>query len=80
MGLVDSFGGLEQAINKAAELAKLKKYDVVLYPEEKRFIDKVFESLGNVSMVPGWMKALLLKTPDRLESVYFARLPFDVSM
>lgn len=80
VGLVDSFGGLEQAINKAAELAKLKKYDVVLYPEEKRFIDKVFESLGNVSMVPGWMKALLLKTPDRLESVYFARLPFDVSM
>ncbi len=77
LGLVDEMGSLDDAILKAAELAKLEDYDVVLYPDEKRWIDKVFESLGDVWFVPSWLQKILLKAPTT--EIYWARWPFDVS-
>lgn len=78
IGLVDDFGTLEKAIKKAAELAKIKSYDVVLYPREKKFIDKILESLGEVSILPSWVKMIFLKKSNKLESIYYTRLPYEI--
>ena len=77
IGLVDEMGSLDQAIAKAAELSGLKNYDVILYPDEKRWIDKIFDSLGGVSWMPSWLQRLV-KAPQNQE-VYWARWPYDVS-
>ncbi|MBY0385112.1 signal peptide peptidase SppA [bacterium] len=76
IGLVDEMGSLDQAIAKAAELSGLKNYDVVLYPDEKRWIDKIFDSLGDVSFIPSWLQKLA-KVPQNQE-IYWARWPYDV--
>lgn len=41
--LVDELGGLDKAIAKAAQLAKLKKYHAEDYPEQKSFIDQLLD-------------------------------------
>lgn len=76
IGLVDEMGSLDEAIAKAAELSGLKNYDVVLYPDEKRWIDKIFDSLGDVSFIPSWLQKLV-KAPQNQE-IYWARWPYDV--
>ena len=38
-GLVDELGGLDKAIDAAADLAELKKYDIVTYREPKTFAE-----------------------------------------
>ena len=40
--LVDWLGGLQDAIDCAARMAKLKEYRLREYPESKGFFDKVF--------------------------------------
>jgi protease IV len=79
VGLIDAFGGLEQAIQKTAELAKLKDFDVVLYPQEKKIFDRFFESLGGVSLLPEWIKVLFHRQTRQFESIYFTRMPYDYS-
>lgn len=79
IGLVDEHGTLETAIQKAAQLAKLKKYEVVLYPREKKFIDKIFESLGEVSILPSWVKMIFLKKKNKMDSIYYTRLPYELN-
>lgn len=39
IGLVDRFGNLQDAINAAAKLAKLKEYSLRQYPESKSWLD-----------------------------------------
>lgn len=80
IGLIDDFGSLETAIQKAAELAKLDDYSVEIYPKEKKFIDKIFESLGEVSILPTWVKQIFLKSPHKFESIYYTRIPYDYSI
>lgn len=80
IGLIDDFGSLETAIQKAAELAKLDDYSVEIYPKEKKFIDKIFESLGEVSILPAWVKQIFLKSPHKFESIYYTRIPYDYSI
>lgn len=41
--LVDGLGGLDKAVAKAAQLAKLKEYHAVGYPAEKSFFEKMME-------------------------------------
>jgi protease IV len=43
-GLVDEIGGLHAAISEAKELAGLDKYDIVTYPENKTFSEKIFSA------------------------------------
>lgn len=80
IGLIDDYGTLETAIKKAAELAQVKSYDVSLYPREKKFLDTLFESLGDVSFVPSWIKAVFMKNPNKIDSIYYTRLPYDVQL
>ena len=46
IGLIDEFGGLTQAVNVAAEMAKLKSYRLMSLPEQKdpyqQIIDEIF--------------------------------------
>lgn len=79
IGLVDGMGSLEDAISKAAELAKLKKYEVVVYPEEKKFIDKILRSLGGVMTLPTWLR-VLTKTQGPHDEIIYAELPYKLEM
>ncbi|MEE4211331.1 MAG: signal peptide peptidase SppA [Parvularcula sp.] len=45
LGLVDEFGGLEDALVQAAELAGMEDYDVWMAPEEKSQFEQFLESL-----------------------------------
>lgn len=40
--LVDGLGGLDKAVEKAAQLAKLKKYHTINYPEPQSFLSQLF--------------------------------------
>lgn len=84
IGLVDSLGGLQEAITAAAELAKIEKYNLVDYPK----YDKDFESMlfGAFSQA----QAKLLQHPfekytsefielSRLEGIQ-TRLPYSIKM
>ena len=42
IGLVDRFGGIEDAVKSAAAMAKLQQYRVVEYPEPLSFFDRLF--------------------------------------
>lgn len=42
IGLVDKLGSLDDAIAKAAELAKVSNYKLVYYPQQKSFFEKLF--------------------------------------
>lgn len=79
IGLVDELGSLDDAIKKAASLAQLKDYDVVLYPDEKRWIDRVFDSLGGVSWMPSWLKTWWNKiSAPKNDDIFWTRMPFDI--
>ena len=47
LGLVDKIGTLEDAIQHAAEQAKLKDYEVRVYPEPKNFMEVLLEELSD---------------------------------
>lgn len=42
IGLVDKLGSLDDAIAKAAQLAKVSNYKLVYYPQQKSFFEKLF--------------------------------------
>lgn len=47
IGLVDELGGLEKAIEAAAEMADLDDYEIVPYPEPKNKIMQMIEALAS---------------------------------
>jgi len=47
LGLVDCFGGLNEAVNIAAYMAKLKDYRIVSLPEQKEAFQQLIENLKN---------------------------------
>jgi len=49
-GLVDTIGGLDEAIAYAALKANLKNYRLKEYPEEKSLAEKIAESFGDIKM------------------------------
>ncbi|MBY0314509.1 MAG: signal peptide peptidase SppA [Bdellovibrionales bacterium] len=77
IGLVDEMGSLNQAILKAAELAKLKDYDVVVYPDQKKFLDRFLESFGEAWMPP-FVKQMWSWAHKNKESNIYARLLFNL--
>ncbi|WP_149450516.1 signal peptide peptidase SppA [Escherichia albertii] len=67
-GLVDSLGDFDDAVAKAAELAKLKQRHLEYYVDEPTFFDKVMDNMsGSVrAMLPETFQAML---PAPLASV-----------
>lgn len=51
IGLVDELGGLDYAIEKAAEKAGLENYRLVEYPSRKDFFTQIMEGFGQVQEV-----------------------------
>ncbi len=47
-GLIDEFGGLQEAINKAAALAELETYRLKEYPIRKDFLTQLLEDFGGI--------------------------------
>lgn len=83
--LVDELGGLDKAVAKAAQLAKIDKYHAVDYPEPKDFISQLLDdsdkkasyldeqmklSLGNM-----YEPVMLIRTVNCLNPLQ-ARLPY----
>ncbi|EAR8795976.1 signal peptide peptidase SppA [Salmonella enterica] len=60
-GLVDSLGDFDDAVAKAAELAKLKQWHLDYYQDEPRVLDMVMDSMtGSVrAMLPEAIQAML---------------------
>ena len=84
IGLVDSLGGLNEAIASAAELAKLKKYNLVDYPKFDDDLESIL--LGAFSKV----KSKVLQHPlekytseftelSKLEGIQ-TRIPYSIKM
>ena len=71
VGLVDAYGGILDAVALAAEKAKVKEYDVVVYPKPKGTMDKVKDLMGKKSL-------LKITPPEGLQILY--RMEYDVRL
>ena len=56
IGLVDALGNIDDAIAKAAELAKLENYKISYYPKKKDFWTKLMEKSSNDNNVQAFIK------------------------
>ncbi|ENH20532.1 signal peptide peptidase SppA, 67K type [Escherichia coli P0302308.13] len=67
-GLVDSLGDFDDAVAKAAELAKVKQWHLEYYVDEPTFFDKVMDNMSGsvLAMLPDAFQAML---PAPLASV-----------
>ncbi len=45
LGLIDDFGGLEQALDLAASLAKTKDYRIISLPEQKEWFEELIDQI-----------------------------------
>jgi len=86
--LVDAVGSLNDAVKKAAELAKLKEYHATPYPEEESWLSSLFDSVTKKSYLDEEMQAALgeyyeplrfLKSLDK-QSVIQARMPYIINI
>ena len=66
-GLVDSLGDFDDAVAKAAELAKLKEWHIDYYQDEPTFFDMIMDGMsGSVrTMLPQAIQAMLRRWPQR---------------
>ncbi|MGM0624312.1 MAG: signal peptide peptidase SppA [Bacteroidota bacterium] len=87
IGLVDEFGGLEEAVEKAAELADLEDYEIGEYPRMKNFMEQLFSEFtisADVEMLEHLTGMELqslrrLKAFTELDEGVQARMPMDVT-
>lgn len=87
IGLIDEFGGLEKAIVRAAELAKIKNYRIVELPEQKDPFQQLYEELLGNSRVSVLEKELgenyiyfqYLKELREMKGIQM-RLPYQISI
>ena len=56
IGLVDALGNIDDAVAKAAELAKLENYKISYYPKKKDFWTKLMEKSSNDNNVQAFIK------------------------
>jgi protease-4 len=88
IGLIDSFGGLDKAIETAAVLAKLKNYRVTKLPEMKDPFTQIMEQISG-----DYKEDAILKSYLGEQYVYFqkvrdlkdmqgiqARMPFEIGI
>ncbi|MFW5767015.1 MAG: signal peptide peptidase SppA, partial [Bacteroidota bacterium] len=87
IGLVDEFGGLEEAVVKAAELADIEKYEIGEYPRMKDFMEQIFSEFtitADVDMLENLTGMELqslrrLKSFTELDEGVQARMPVDIT-
>lgn len=90
IGLIDRFGGLDDAIQCAARMAKLESYRVSEYPEPQTFMEQIFGENRDPMNYAGKMKAEIgednyaifqeLKRVREMSKGVQARMPFRFVM
>ncbi len=84
-GLVDVLGNLQTAIDMAAKKAKLEKYQVKYYPQEKDFFQKLAEMQSRLEQksiqekLGAWYPTYLKFTQIKHWQGLQARLPYEVA-
>ena len=86
IGLIDRFGGIDDAIQSAAAMAKLKEYRIREYPEPKNIFDQLFGKADPMNYADK-MKSELgeenykiyqeMKRVKEMNNTVQARLPFQ---
>lgn len=88
IGLVDELGGLDKAIQIAAQKAKLKEYTLLSYPEKEDFFSALFKEkpthyieskLIRSNFGEFYQGFSLIKDVQKLDYVQ-ARVPFDINI
>jgi protease-4 len=90
VGLIDKFGGLQDAVECAARMAKLKEYRLKEYPEIKSIFDRLFGPSGDLLNTSDKIKSELgennykifkeLQRVKQMTNSAQARLPFEFVM
>jgi protease-4 len=89
IGLVDKLGNIQDAVNSAARMAKLKDYRVKEYPERKSFIESILgdkkEEIKSVAIkeeIGEEQYDILkrLKNIKKMIAIPQCRLPFDLKI
>jgi protease-4 len=87
IGLVDRFGGLDEAVQSAAKMAKLTDYHVREFPESETFIEQIFGKTTPVSYTELLKKEMgeenyklyeQIKKVREMTNRIQARLPFEI--
>ena len=88
LGLVDKLGGLQDAINCAARMTKLKEYRIKEYPEPMGWWEKLFGGYQNTAKakaiqeevgVQGFQIYTSLKQLKQFTGSSQARMPFEMN-
>lgn len=86
--LVDQLGGLDDAVAKAAKLAKLDEYYTASYPSKADWLDQFMSAMSSESYIDNQMRAamgeyystfMLLKDINK-QSAIQARIPYMVNI
>jgi protease-4 len=87
IGLIDRFGGINDAIKSAAAMAKLKEYHIKFYPEEENILTQIFGGKSEPMNYAQKMKAEIgednyriymeMKNIRQMTGTIQARLPFQ---
>ena len=89
IGLVDKIGGLKDAINEAARLAKIKTFNTQNYPEYNKNFDDLLENFPFAKTKERWIKEeigeenyKMMEQIKRIQSYkgIQARMPFEISI
>ncbi len=85
-GLVDGYGGMRMALEKAAELAELVDYQTVEYPIRKDFITQLMEEFGGIresrieaALGDNYRYYRQLQDVQEMTGI-LTRLPYDIHM
>lgn len=88
LNLIDQLGGIDTAVAKAAQLAKLSEYHTHTYPAPTDWFEQLFNTFGGSNYLDGKMRAalgdyyepvILLKQMNQLDALQ-ARLPFFLNI
>lgn len=86
--LVDELGGLDQAVAKAAKLAKLDEYHTHPYPAKTDWIDSLLGSISKKNYLDGQMRMtlgeyyepfMLMRNINNTDAIQ-ARIPFEMNI
>lgn len=85
IGLVDTLGGLDMALELAAKHSKVENYSIIQYPKQKDFVTILSESMGNKedrqlksklnTIIPFYSELEYWATMEPIQ----ARLPYAIS-
>ncbi len=92
IGLVDELGGLDLAMERAAELAEIEEYKTVSYPKYKKDLKEMFEGFGTITLGTSKESIIREEIGDQAYEVLQqwkkfsaqkgiqARLPFEINI